>query len=86
MIKTRICAECGHLVTEALESLRLHEATIVNGLSLNLEGYLTEESRRQLAPEAVASFNAAQDAWEKYCKHLEMHGLLAVAAKSRSVA
>ena len=74
MIATRICPECAQLLTEAMEAIRSHEADILRGLKLNREGYLTEESRQVLAPAAVASFNAAQTAWDAYRQHLDGHG------------
>ena len=84
MIATKICAECGRLLTDAQQAMRNHETDLLLGLKLNFEGYLTEELREQLAPEVVESFNATQAAWDAYRKHLGGHGLLEVAAKSRT--
>jgi hypothetical protein len=82
MIKTRICAECEQRLKEATTAIRYHEANMHRGLELNEQGYLTEEFRRQLAPEVVASFNAAQAAWDAYREHLIMHRLLERGAKT----
>ena len=81
MIDTRICAECGLLMTNALDAMRSHETDMVNCLQLNVEARLTEELRRIFAPKVVASFNAARLAWEAYCQHLDEHGLLKPALK-----
>jgi hypothetical protein len=51
------------------------------GLSLNVNGYLTEETRKKLAPVVVETFNDSQKAWDAYCEHLIAHGLLTPARK-----
>jgi hypothetical protein len=82
MIKLTICAECGRLLTDAAELIRRHEADLTLGLRLNAQSYLTEETRQQLAPGVVGSFNAAQAAWDAYREHLIEHGLLEPEAKT----
>jgi hypothetical protein len=82
MLKLRICGECGRLLKEAAEAMRIHETDILIGLKHNLEGYLTEEGRALLAAEAVDSFNDAQARWDAYREHLVGHGLLEPHAKT----
>ena len=36
----------------------------------------TEEQRQEFVARLVASFNAAQTAWDSYREHLTKHGLL----------
>ncbi len=86
MIKTKICGECGRLLSAAASALRQHEADINFGLRLNWENHLTEEGRKSLAPAAINSFNAAQAAWAAYYRHVEKHGLLEDAVKGGSAA
>jgi len=84
VIKTRICVDCGRLLTKAANALRQHETDIQVGLRLNLAGDLTEELRQKLAPDAVKSFNAARAAWDTYCRHLDGHGLLEPALRGKT--
>jgi hypothetical protein len=83
MIKTRICSKCGHLLAEAANALREHDRDIRLGLRLNVKGELTEELRRQIAPDFVVSFNGARRAWDAYCRHLDRHGLLKPALQGK---
>jgi hypothetical protein len=83
MIKTRICPECGQLLTKAANALRQHETDMLVGLRLNTAGDLTEELRQKLAPEVVTSFNAARAAWDAYTRHLDGHGLLEPALRGQ---
>lgn len=76
MIQTKICAGCSRLLNEAMTAIRYHETDMGNGIKLNLEGYLTEDLRKELAPGLVDSFNRAQAAWDAYREHLIGHGLL----------
>jgi hypothetical protein len=82
MIKTKICAECGKLLEQALIAVRQHESELNKGLTMNVSGYLTEELRQQVAPIVVGSFTNAQTAWDAYCDHLIVHGLLTPARKA----
>jgi hypothetical protein len=75
MIHTKICAECEALLDDA------HRVQMSTGISLKVHGYLTDELRNELAPVVVASFNAAQAAWDGYCEHLIQHGLITPARK-----
>jgi len=84
MIHTRICAQCGKRASEAATAMRYHEADLTNGLSLNIDGYLTEEGRRQLAPAVIKSFINAKTAWDAYCQHLDEHGLLQLALEGKT--
>jgi hypothetical protein len=36
----------------------------------------SEKQRREFVAKLVASFNAAESAWDKYREHLTKHGLL----------
>ena len=45
-------------------------------------GKPTEEQREEFVARLVASFNAAQSAWDTYREHLIKHGLLAPASGS----
>jgi hypothetical protein len=85
MIKTRICPQCGRLLTTAANAMRQHETDMLVGLRLNAAGDLTEELRQKLAPKVVKSFNVALAAWEAYCRHLDKHGLLKPALQGKTV-
>jgi hypothetical protein len=82
MIHTRACPRCQKLLGEAVVGLHIHESHLARGTSLNVNGYLTEQLRKQLAPDAAESLSAAQAAWDVYCKHLIEHGLLTPARKA----
>ena len=45
-------------------------------------GKPTEEQRQKFVAKLVASFNAAQSAWDSYREHLIKHGLLTPASRS----
>jgi hypothetical protein len=85
MLKLRICAECGRLLTDVTVAMRQHQTDMLLGMKLNLEGYLTEEVRERMAPEVMASFNRAQALWDSYREHLVGHGLLEPQAKTARV-
>ena len=76
--------KCGQLLTQAATALREHETDIRVGLRMNVRGELTEKSRRQIAPDCVASFNVARIAWDAYCRHLDRHGLLKPALQGKT--
>jgi len=82
MIHTKICAECERLLGDAVTAVRQHEVQMATGISLNVNGRLTEQLRKELAPAVVESFNVAQTAWDAYCEHLIAHGLLTRAGKA----
>jgi hypothetical protein len=82
MIHTKICAQCEDLLARAVLAFRQHEMQMSTGISLNVNGYLTEQLRKELAPSVVESFNVAQAAWDAYCEHLIAHGLLTPARKA----
>jgi hypothetical protein len=84
MVKTRICAKCGQLLTQAATALRDHDTDMRIVLRTNVKGELTEELRRQIAPDVVESFNMARVAWDAYCRHLDRHGLLKPALKGKT--
>jgi hypothetical protein len=69
------------LLEDAVVAVRQHETQVSTGISLNENGYLTEQLRKELAPGVVESFNVAQTAWNAYCEHLIAHGLLTPAKK-----
>ncbi|MFL6305557.1 MAG: hypothetical protein ACJ72H_18655 [Candidatus Sulfotelmatobacter sp.] len=43
----------------------------------------TEEQRQEFVARLVASFNAAQSAWDSYREHLAKHGLLTPYSRER---
>ena len=78
----RICPKCEQRLKDAGIAIRYLETGIHRGLELNEQGYLTEECRRELAPELVSSFNKAQEAWDAFREHLIGHRLLERSAKT----
>jgi hypothetical protein len=51
-------------VIQAGNAIRVHESHSHNGLELKEYDQLAEAVRREVAPEVVASFDAAQAAWD----------------------
>ncbi|MFL6448502.1 MAG: hypothetical protein ACJ746_12545 [Bryobacteraceae bacterium] len=53
-----------------------HGADMQEAISMRQSGKATEEQRQEFVARLVASFNAAQSAWDSYHEHLSKHGLL----------
>jgi hypothetical protein len=51
-------------------------------IRIKQSGKPTEEQRQEFVAKLVASFNAAQSAWDSYREHLIKHGLLTPASTS----
>ena len=81
----KFCAECQTLLEGVVVALRQHETLMHIGISLNLDGHLTDQVREEVAPCLVKSFNVAQVAWDGYCEHLIAHGLLIPVRKAVAV-
>ena len=54
-----------------------HGADMQTAIEISRRGKPTEKQRQEFVDRLVASFNAAQSAWDAYRKHLIKHGLLA---------
>ena len=63
------------LVPLAVEMLR-HGADMQTAIELRRSEKPTDEEREKYVAILVASFNAAQSAWDTYREHLSKHGLL----------
>jgi hypothetical protein len=51
-------------------------------IRIKQSGKPTEEQRQEFVAKLVASFNAAQSAWDSYREHLIKHGLVTPASTS----
>jgi len=56
--------------------MRRHGADMQTAIRMKQSGKPTEEQRQEFVTRLVASFNAAQSAWNTYREHLIKHGLL----------
>ena len=53
-----------------------HGEDMQAAIGLKRRGKPTMEQREEFATKLVASFNAAQSAWDRYCEHLSKDGLM----------
>jgi hypothetical protein len=56
--------------------MRRHGVDMQTAIRMKQSGKPTEEQRQEFVARLVASFNAAQSAWNTYREHLIKHGLL----------
>jgi hypothetical protein len=63
--------------------MRRHGTDMEAAIRMKQSGKPTEEQREEFVTRLVASFNAAQSAWDSYREHLIKHGLLAPASRSK---
>jgi len=73
---TRICPACEQRLTQASNAMRRHATDMAEAIHLVRWGDPTEDQRQHFTTRLVASFNAAQSAWDTYREHLIEHGLL----------
>jgi hypothetical protein len=62
--------------------MRRHGTDMEAAIRMKQSGKPTEEQRQEFVARLVASFNAAQSAWDSYREHLTKHGLLTSASRS----
>ena len=76
MLPIPICDECEQRLREASIAMLRHGADMQEAISMRQSGKPTDEQRQEFVARLVASFNAAQSAWDSYHEHLSKHGLL----------
>ena len=76
MLPIPICDGCEQRLREASIAMRHHGEDMHEAISLRQSEKPTEEQRQEFVARLVASFNAAQSAWDSYHEHLSKHGLL----------
>jgi hypothetical protein len=62
--------------------MRRHGTDMETAIRMKQSGKPTEEQRQEFVARLVASFNAAQSAWDSYREHLIKHGLLTPGSRS----
>jgi len=62
--------------------MRRHVTDMETAIRMRQSAKPTEEQRQKFVAKLVASFNAAQSAWDSYREHLNKHGLLTPASRS----
>ncbi|HJY06333.1 MAG TPA: hypothetical protein VJ323_08435, partial [Bryobacteraceae bacterium] len=77
-----ICSQCDERLTQASIAMRRHVTDMETAIRMKQSGKPTEEQRQKFVAKLVASFNAAQSAWDSYREHLTKHGLLTPASRS----
>jgi hypothetical protein len=76
MLPMPICSRCEQRLREASIAMRRHGEDMQAAIDVKRRGKPTMEQRQEFATRLVASFNAAQSAWDAYREHLSKHGLL----------
>ena len=76
MLPIRICSRCEQRLREASIAMLRHGADMQTAINMRQRGKPTKEQRQEFVARLVASFNAAQSAWDAYREHLIKHGLL----------
>jgi len=71
-----ICSQCEQRLREASIAMLRHGADMQTAIELRRSEKPTDEEREKYVAILVASFNAAQSAWDTYREHLSKHGLL----------
>ena len=62
--------------------MRRHGTEMETAIRMKQSGKPTVEQRQEFVAKLVASFNAAQSAWDSYREHVIKHGLLTPASRS----
>ena len=76
MLPIPICSTCEQRLREASIAMLRHGADMQTAIEMRRRGKPTEKQRQKFVATLVASFNAAQSAWDVYREHLIKHGLL----------
>jgi hypothetical protein len=82
MLPIPICSRCDQRLRQASIAMRRHGTDMEAAIRMKQSGKPTEEQRQEFVARLVASFNAAQSAWDSYREHLTKHGLLTPASRS----
>jgi len=78
MLPIAICSQCEQRLREVSIAMLRHGADMQTAIEQRQSGKPTDEEREEYVGILVASFNAAQSAWDLYREHLTRHGLLRV--------
>jgi hypothetical protein len=76
MLPIPICSRCEQRLREASIAMLRHGADMQTAIDVRRRAKPSKEQRQEFVARLVASFNAAQSAWDAYHKHLTKHGLL----------
>ena len=76
MLPIPICSRCEQRLREASIAMLRHGAEMQTAIEMRRRSKPSEKQRREFVAKLVASFNAAESAWDKYREHLTKHGLL----------
>ncbi len=82
MLLIPICSRCDQRLRQASIAMRRHGTDMETAIRMKQSGKPTEEQRQEFVARLVASFNAAQSAWDSYREHLIKHGLLTPTSRS----
>jgi hypothetical protein len=63
--------------------MRRHSEDMETAIQMKKSAKPTEEQRQEFVARLVASFNAAQTAWDSYREHLTKHALLTPYSRER---